>query len=213
MNNSTSQSPLSQHQPEQSVETKTNTLAIASLVVAFFAPIISFVLSLVALHQISKSKERGKGLAITGLVVSVLLLLATIGVFVALVASSFSNVQQKARDTERRTDIQSLHTQLEAYYSQHGFYPSLSNLNDSSFRKTNLQGLSESALETPDFSSSVLLNSPSKNGYSYQTTPSDCDNNTEQKCLSYALIAILESGEIFEKRDLSSTLQVGPNKN
>lgn len=211
MNNTMSQSPLSQHQPEQSVETKTNVLAIASLVVAFFAPIVAFVLSLIALHQISKSSERGKGLAIAGLIVSILMLLATIGLFVALVASSFSGVQQKARDTERETDIQSIHAQLEAYYSQHGFYPSLSNLNDGSFRKSNLKGLSESALQTPNFSSSVLLSTPSENGYSYQTTPRDCNNDTEQKCLSYTLIAILESGEIFEKRDLNSSLQVRPN--
>lgn len=54
---------------------KTNTLAIVSLVVAFIVPIIGLILSIVALNQINKSKENGKGAAIAGIVVSIIVMI------------------------------------------------------------------------------------------------------------------------------------------
>lgn len=63
---------------EQPVVAKTNTLAIISLILAIFIPPIGFILALVSLSQIKKSKESGKGLAIAGLVISIIEMVLTV---------------------------------------------------------------------------------------------------------------------------------------
>jgi hypothetical protein len=47
---------------------RTNPLAVASLVSAFFVPIAAIVLGHLALGQITRSGEQGRGLAVAGLV-------------------------------------------------------------------------------------------------------------------------------------------------
>ena len=62
---------------------KTNVLAIVSLVMAFFVPLIGLILSIVALNQIKKSSESGKGIAIAGIVISIIVMLAQFIIVVA----------------------------------------------------------------------------------------------------------------------------------
>lgn len=50
---------------------KTNALAVIGLVSAFFVPLVGLVLSIIGLLQINKKKEKGKGLAISGIVLSI----------------------------------------------------------------------------------------------------------------------------------------------
>jgi hypothetical protein len=62
---------------------RTNPFAIASLVLAFFATVLSIIFGHVALSQIKRTGERGRGLALAGLWISylsVVALVATIGV-------------------------------------------------------------------------------------------------------------------------------------
>lgn len=49
--------------------TKTNTLAIVSLILAFFLPLIGAILGHVALGQIKKSGEEGRNLALAGVII------------------------------------------------------------------------------------------------------------------------------------------------
>jgi hypothetical protein len=63
---------------------RTNALAIAALVAAFFMPLAAIVLGHVALGQIARSGEQGRGLAIAGLVLGY----AAIAVLAALVIGS-----------------------------------------------------------------------------------------------------------------------------
>ena len=63
---------------------KWNGYAIAAFVGSFFVPLIPMLLAVLALVQISKSRQRGRVLAIAALVVQVLLLIG----FVALVPRS-----------------------------------------------------------------------------------------------------------------------------
>lgn len=60
---------LEQHPTAPAPTDRLNTLAIAGFVLAFVANIVGLVVSVVALVQISRSGERGRGLAITGIVV------------------------------------------------------------------------------------------------------------------------------------------------
>jgi Domain of unknown function (DUF4190) len=54
---------------------KTSGLAVAALVLAFFFPVVGFILGIVALSSIKKNNESGRGLAISAIVISVILTL------------------------------------------------------------------------------------------------------------------------------------------
>lgn len=105
-------------------------------------------------------------------------------------------------DTERKNDINALHVQLEAYQAQHGFYPTLANLNDPSWRSKNLDGLDAETLKDPQGSSARLFDTPAARFYSYEAFPLGC-NNLKTSCSSYTLTATLESGGNYIKTALN----------
>lgn len=61
-------------------------------------------------------------------IVELLIVIVVIGILAGLVLNSFQGVQARARDTERRTDINSVATQLEVYYNDKGGYPAAGDL-------------------------------------------------------------------------------------
>lgn len=65
--------------------TKTNALAIWGFILAIFLPLIGLILSIVAMSQIKKRNEGGKGLAIAGIVIGSILLFFQFLIFVSLV--------------------------------------------------------------------------------------------------------------------------------
>ncbi|HSX46860.1 MAG TPA: type II secretion system protein, partial [Patescibacteria group bacterium] len=124
-------------------------------------------------------------------IVELLIVIVVIGILATLVITTFTGVQKKARDTKRETDIKALHGQVEAYFAQAGKYPTLANLNDTTWVGANLKGLDKSALQDPKGSSQTLASSPAANVYSYAVTASDgtaCDNSTKD-CAQYTLTA------------------------
>lgn len=80
---------------------KTNTFAVIGLITAFFMPLVGFVCSIVGLSQISKRKEKGKGLAIAGIIISVVvaLLQAITLILVVLLVNSSSITLTTYRDS------------------------------------------------------------------------------------------------------------------
>ena len=76
-----------------STNEKTSGLAIAALAMAFLAPVVGFILGILALGSIKKNKEAGRGLAISAIVVSVVITLVTIaiGLFFVVVIGVASN--------------------------------------------------------------------------------------------------------------------------
>ena len=70
---------------------KTNPLAIVGFILAFFLPLIGFILSLIGLTQINKKKESGKGLAIAGIVVSCVVAVLHLILTMAIVAAVLSS--------------------------------------------------------------------------------------------------------------------------
>ena len=54
------------------MERKTNTCAIVGFILSFFVGLAGLIVSIVALNQIKKRNEKGKGLAIAGVVFSIL---------------------------------------------------------------------------------------------------------------------------------------------
>lgn len=137
-------------------------------------------------------------------IVELLIVIVVIGILALLVVNTFSGIQKKARDSERQTDINALHGQLEAYYAQNAKYPSLANLQDGTWVSSNLKGLDPKALIDPNQNQGTgkIQGSNAANQYGYVATPANCDNSTTD-CTAYTLTATLESGSTFVKNSLN----------
>src|SRR3990167_3309876 len=141
-----------------------------------------------------KINKRQQGFTI----VELLIVIVVIGILAALVITTFTGIQQKARNTERQTDVKALHGQVEAYYAQNGKYPTLANLNDTTWRTANMKGLDAEALKDPKGTAQTLVAAPAGDAYSYAVSASDgtaCDNVAPATdCAQYTLTATYEGG-------------------
>ena len=126
-------------------------------------------------------------------IVELLIVIVVIGILAALVLNTFAGIQQRARDTERKTDINSVATQLEAYYNLdgEGSYPALAEVNT-----TTLEGLDEGALEAPGATSSSLQATVASDNdeYGYVVLPATC-TTAAKDCTSYTLSWYTEEDE------------------
>lgn len=134
-------------------------------------------------------------------IVELLIVIVVIGILAALVITTFSGVQRRARNTERETDVKAIHGQVEAYYAQNGFYPSLSNLQTDSWVQSNLQGLDLGALRAPNQGSNTVVGSGGSTG-NYVYAPTGCDGSGNN-CSDYSLTANLEGGGTFVRDGLN----------
>jgi prepilin-type N-terminal cleavage/methylation domain-containing protein len=137
-------------------------------------------------------KKRNQGFTI----VELLIVIVVIGILALLVITTYSGIQAKARNAKRQTDIQSLQTQLEAFFSQNGYYPSLTDMNSSTWLATNMKSLDQNALIDPSSptQSKTLASSPTAKQYSYAVTDSSgasCEA-TDTNCAQYTLTAEYE---------------------
>lgn len=78
----------------QSQGQKTNTMAIIALVLAFLIPLVGLILAIVALSQIKKKNEGGKGLAIASIIISAVILIGQILVMILFYGTMFG-IQQE----------------------------------------------------------------------------------------------------------------------
>lgn len=132
-------------------------------------------------------KKRDQGFTI----IELLIVIVVIGILAALVLNSFSGVQARARDTERKSDINAIRSQLEVYYNDNGGYPSEADLvaqtnGDFTWAATNLPGFELEALVDPRGN---VVNAAGGT-YTYEALPADCDTG---ECDSFTLSADLES--------------------
>jgi len=139
-------------------------------------------------------------------IVELLIVIVVIGILAGLVITTFTGIQQKARNTERQTDVKAIHGQVEAYYAQNGRYPTLANLNDSTWRGANMKGLDAEALKDPKGSAQTLVATPAASAYAYAVFAADgttaCDNTTTD-CAVYTLTATYEGGGTLAKKNLN----------
>src|SRR5580698_1149765 len=85
-------------------------------------------------------------------IVELLIVIVVIGILALLVITTYSGIQAKARNAKRQSDIASLQTQLEAFFSQNGYYPSLTDMNSATWRATNMKSLDPESLVDPSSS-------------------------------------------------------------
>lgn len=132
-------------------------------------------------------------------IVELLIVIVVIGILAALVITTFTGIQQRARNTERETDIKALHGQVEAYYAQNGYYPTLAVV----VAAGGLPGLDAEALTPPGSGATQIdANASTTLKYQYAVTPANCDNSTTN-CDDYTLEAALEGGGVYTKTALN----------
>ncbi|MEO5499105.1 MAG: prepilin-type N-terminal cleavage/methylation domain-containing protein, partial [Candidatus Saccharimonadales bacterium] len=90
-------------------------------------------------------KQRQSGFTI----VELLIVIVIIGILATLVIVTFSGVQQRARDSERKTDINAIAGQLEAAYAKNGVYPTYAQVTDPTWRTPNEFRLDAKAFADP----------------------------------------------------------------
>ncbi|HEY4160520.1 MAG TPA: type II secretion system protein [Candidatus Saccharimonadales bacterium] len=152
-------------------------------------------------------KQKSKGFTI----VELLIVIVVIAILATLVIVTFTGIQQKARDSQRQTDVNALDSHLEAFYANYGFYPSLKDLQTSSFVSTYMKGLDPQALISPK--SGNITDTAANSGtwaYGYTASGTSCSNTTattidptngpqDNGCASFTLTADLEGGGNFTK--------------
>src|SRR3954464_1530924 len=79
-------------------------------------------------------------------IVELLIVIVVIGILAALVITTYSGIQAKARNSKRSADMSSVQTQLEAYFTAQQHYPSYADLSSSSWVTTNMKSLDQGAL-------------------------------------------------------------------
>lgn len=122
----------------------------------------------------------------------------------------FGDVQLKARNSERVSDMASLQTQLEAYFSQNGYYPSRTDMNSATWLAANMKSLGAESLTDPSnpTSSTTLVAVPAANFYAYVVSGSN-DSSCEAddtKCAKYDLTANFEGTVNGSKTYVKSNL-------
>ncbi len=138
-------------------------------------------------------------------IVELLVVIVVIGILALITITTFSGVTQRARNAEREADIKAIHGQLEAYYAQNGAYPALADLNDGTWRSTNMKGLDAEALKDPKGSGNTLAAAAAASVYSYAVTASGgaACTTAAGDCAVYTLTATKEGGGTVVKNNLN----------
>lgn len=139
-------------------------------------------------------------------IVEILVLILIIGILLTILVLTYSGIQIRQRNTTRTNDIKLIQSNLETFYAQSGFYPTLADMNSQTWTKSNLKSIDPAVLQDPSSkaNSPRFADSPSIDIFSYQPTASDgvspCDNKTVA-CGKYTLTATLEgnAGTFVEK--------------
>jgi type IV pilus assembly protein PilA len=150
-------------------------------------------------------KNKSKGFTI----VELLIVIVVIGILATLVIVTFTGIQQKARNSQRQTDINALDSHIEAYYASTGNYPTYTQLTTASWRSSNMKGLDAEALVDPK-GNSVSSSSAVAGTYTYgyvannSTTGAACSATgtaDDTGCDSFTLTAALEgSSTLYTKK-------------
>lgn len=140
-----------------------------------------------------KSLKSQKGFTI----IELLIVIAIIAILAGLVLNNFQGAQAKARDTQRVTDVNNIHSKLEEYYNENNAYPQ-------TFTAATFPGIDAESLKDPD-GNSVVINAAvadataaaavadpdTTNEYLYISWPTGC-TNAANDCTGYLLQTFVE---------------------
>lgn len=137
-------------------------------------------------------------------IVELLIVIVIIGILATLVIVTFSGVQQKARDSERKTDINAIAGQLEAGYANKGYYPTLLGLADTAVKAELEIRIDPKAFSDPKNTTTGLqagtdpapTSAPATPTYNYYYAPTNCSDSTVTgQCTGYVVYSYLEGKE------------------
>jgi Tfp pilus assembly protein PilE len=138
-------------------------------------------------------------------VIELLVLVVIIGILSGLIISTHAGIAEKQRNDTRQQDISEIRDELEVYYTQYNKYPTLNELNDSTWRAKYMKGLDSNVLQDPSNHTNTIVSSPTKDVYAYTVTAASgkaCDN-IKTLCTQYTLTATLEGGGTYVKNNLN----------
>jgi len=129
------------------------------------------------------------------------------------VSETNAPVQGRARDAERKTDINAIAGELEAVYAQYGYYPNLAGLNDAVTRTK--MGIQIDSKEFIDPSNSKVTSfqagvnpAPKTRGtevQAYYYAPIYCiGSGVAQECDGYVIYAFLEDGTVYVRESVDN---------
>jgi prepilin-type N-terminal cleavage/methylation domain-containing protein len=164
-------------------------------------------------------KKRDQGFTI----IELLVVIVVIAILALIVITTYSGIQSKARDVTRQSDLKTLQSQIETFYSANGYYPNLTDLNSSTWRAAHMKTLSADNLVDPSSScnpstSSCLVGTVptrSEHAYGYVATASDgvtsCNgaigSGADQNCAEYKLYTNLENNVNGSTQDVLQSLE------
>jgi prepilin-type N-terminal cleavage/methylation domain-containing protein len=140
-------------------------------------------------------KKAQKGFTI----IELLIVIAIIAILALLVLNNFQGAQAKARDQQRTTDINNIHSKLEEFYNENNYYPN-------TFTAATFAGIDGEALKDPIGGDSITINAAVADAtaadgvaaatsdtagaasYIYIPYPSSCTTN----CTGYRLKSFIE---------------------
>jgi general secretion pathway protein G len=74
-------------------------------------------------------------------IVELLIVIVVIGILAAITMVAYTNIQSRARDNDRSTDIKSLQKALAMFYTDNGYYPAVNDMTNITYRANTLKFL------------------------------------------------------------------------
>lgn len=145
-------------------------------------------------------------------IIELLIVIAIIAILSALVLNNFQGAQAKARDVQRVSDINNIHSKLEELYNETGGYPS-------TFSAATFPGIDGNSLKDADGTTIIInaavadqtaalavANPGNSNEYLYVPYPTGCTNN----CTGYVIKTYIEKSSTTVP---NPTIKLGLNNN
>jgi type II secretory pathway pseudopilin PulG len=151
--------------------------------------------------KINTAQQNEYGVTVFELLI-VFIIILVLGAFIG---TTYAGIREKQRNTVRETNLALIKNKLELYYAEFYKYPSLSEINNPSWRAANLNNFDSNLLKDPSSSKENLVSRPMSSAYAYVATTPDgtgCDN-VSKNCAEYTLVATLEGGGTFSKSSLN----------
>jgi prepilin-type N-terminal cleavage/methylation domain-containing protein len=128
-------------------------------------------------------------------IVELLIVIVVIGILATFVIIAYGGIQEKTRNVKRANDINAIQAALEGYHQANGYYPTRTDMNNSSF-VAGLKGFDQEALVDPSNPNQdkTLVASPVAKSYAYVVSDLNdvpCETNRED-CAKYTLTATME---------------------
>jgi prepilin-type N-terminal cleavage/methylation domain-containing protein len=148
---------------------------------------------MISVQSLRQSNKDEKGFT----VIELLIVIVVLVILSVLVITTYGGIQEKNRNLTRQNNLETIHQQIEIYFNKAGHYPSLADMNSSTWLAKNLKNLNPSLLIDPSNQdhSEKLVTTPTAESYAYDPTQIDgitsCEKN-DTTCAKYTLIALYD---------------------